>query len=947
MADDRQINITIAGKNASEPAFREATERIRGLGDRLRETEAPATALSTRMVAIGTAAGSAIGTIAVGALQNFGAAMVNAAKDGVQLGTLVSSFDRLAKGIGQTGDAMLGVTRGATKGLISDLNIMQSANKAMLLGLPVTSAEMGKLAQTAVILGKAMGQDATKSLDDLIVALGRSSPMILDNLGLTVKVGEANEKYAASIGKSADALTDAEKKTAFYRAAMEAAEQKTQQLGGVQLTLSDNVDRITTGVGNMITSWSRQITQSSEIEGFFERVANKVTALAVEMEIAAEAARRFEDENKKLSKSEFAPTSIGAGKERDDLELARRQVRLRELEGEVSLGNVRALVAAGNGDAGARMLEVRRLLGDKSSAGFLRLPKIDPADLNELEAKLTKGPREAVKVWEEEKKKFEAFTREVVKFGEEQFRQLMAVTSVIPQFGNLPGALSQENRFGPFAFAGAFNPRGDISQVGPGALPESMLRENMLLKNTPFASSAFAPGRLPSFASMMQQQLSQTIMQALTGGGNVAGSIGGSLTGSIFGKLSGGFDNDSGLFTGGLGKMLQGGLGKTLGGALGSVIPGVGTLLGGLAGGLFGKLFGPSEREKTDKARGSFTDMFGSEGELRRQAEEAGVSLDKLFSTKRVKDFEKEAANVAKQLAQFADTQAADTERLNAAVEKYGFTFEQLGPKFRQQKLHEQAEELIQDWRVLIQSGFEVDVVNKQMADSMNDYIKKARQTGAEVPEALRPILQKMVDQRLLLNENGDAFEDLESVGLNFSKNTVKAIDDLILTIKDLILKLDDAAKPRTGSVTINQHTNYTESGTPPGAGNGDRDDSERPTRHQGGRILPWSRAHGGRFLGPREVPIIAEEGEYVISRRGVDAFGVGGLDMINAGMRVGGGQPISITVHVDARGATEGAAGEIERVLDTWARTKLRPILQDGLNTGLLTVPRRQVRGR
>src|SRR4030095_13031255 len=105
--------------------------------------------------------------------------------------------------------------------------------------LPVTSASMGELAKTATVLGKAMGQDATKSLDDLITALGRSSPLILDNLGLTVKVGEANEEHAAKLGTSSSELTEAEKKLAFCQAAMEAARRKVAELGDQTKTLSE------------------------------------------------------------------------------------------------------------------------------------------------------------------------------------------------------------------------------------------------------------------------------------------------------------------------------------------------------------------------------------------------------------------------------------------------------------------------------------------------------------------------------------------------------------------------------------------------------------------------------------------------------------------------------------------------------------------------------------
>ena len=77
-----------------------------------------------------------------------------------------------------------------------------------------------------------MGQDATKSLDDLITALGRSSPMILDNLGLSVKLGEANEKYAQKLGKTAGKDKKAQKATYPSIVGLEKSRKIATQLTG-------------------------------------------------------------------------------------------------------------------------------------------------------------------------------------------------------------------------------------------------------------------------------------------------------------------------------------------------------------------------------------------------------------------------------------------------------------------------------------------------------------------------------------------------------------------------------------------------------------------------------------------------------------------------------------------------------------------------------------------
>lgn len=204
---------------------------VQGLGNNLKSIASNINVAA--FTAFAQKAGQAIAAVAEG--------LVELTKRGAEVDGVQSAFDNLAGSIGSTRDAMLDAARGATKGLISDFDLMAAGNKALLLGLPVTSQSLGTMGEAAVVLGRAMKQDATKSFDDLITALGRGSPMILDNLGLSVKVSEANETYARSLGKSADSLTDAEKKMAFYNAAMAAAKAKVEEIGGIQLTLADMV----------------------------------------------------------------------------------------------------------------------------------------------------------------------------------------------------------------------------------------------------------------------------------------------------------------------------------------------------------------------------------------------------------------------------------------------------------------------------------------------------------------------------------------------------------------------------------------------------------------------------------------------------------------------------------------------------------------------------------
>ena len=243
--NERSVTIKISAENLTDAEFKKVQK---GLGRIAAESDKTTTKVSTLQrgfQAFGRAAPGALKIVAAGAtvastsVLALGAAVIKLGQMGSELVALKTGFERLTTAAGLTGAEMLRLTTTATKGLISQFDIMEAANKGLLLGLPLTEGSMAKLAESAVVLGRAMGQDASKSLDDLITGLGRASPLILDNLGITVKVGEANELYATKLGKTVTQLTDAEKKTAFYEATLISVSEKVKELGGIQLTFGD------------------------------------------------------------------------------------------------------------------------------------------------------------------------------------------------------------------------------------------------------------------------------------------------------------------------------------------------------------------------------------------------------------------------------------------------------------------------------------------------------------------------------------------------------------------------------------------------------------------------------------------------------------------------------------------------------------------------------------
>jgi len=173
------------------------------------------------------------------------------AKLGGEIQGVRTSFEGLTSTAGILSEELLTKTRAALDGTVGDLEIMKAANTAIQLGLPVTAESMAELADTAQRLGRATGRDAALALADLTTGIGRQSRMILDNLGILVDTEAAYKAYAATLGKSAEQLTDAEKKVAFFNATMEGARATVASMGEEQLTAADQLARVSVAWGNI------------------------------------------------------------------------------------------------------------------------------------------------------------------------------------------------------------------------------------------------------------------------------------------------------------------------------------------------------------------------------------------------------------------------------------------------------------------------------------------------------------------------------------------------------------------------------------------------------------------------------------------------------------------------------------------------------------------------
>jgi hypothetical protein len=205
------VDIAIRAKNEASGAIRQVSADLQNL-----DNAASGGGLGNlgNMLAGGLIAGG-LTVLADKAVQAAGA-IYDLGKSAASFDALRASFDDLASTAGESGDAMLNSLRGASQGMIADQDLILSANRAMMLGVAQSSEQMVQLLQVATVRGKAMGMSATDAFNDLVTGLGRMSPLILDNLGIVTGGEKVFDDYAKSLGTTASALTDAERKQALF-----------------------------------------------------------------------------------------------------------------------------------------------------------------------------------------------------------------------------------------------------------------------------------------------------------------------------------------------------------------------------------------------------------------------------------------------------------------------------------------------------------------------------------------------------------------------------------------------------------------------------------------------------------------------------------------------------------------------------------------------------------
>jgi len=156
--------------------------------------------------------------------------LVSFAKEAVNLANAAEGIEMAFKRIGNKG--ILDDLRKETKGTVSDLELMKAAVQANNFNIPLE--QLGKLLAFAHQRAKDTGQSVDYLVQSIVLGIGRKSPLILDNLGISAVA--LREKFKGlnaeqqSVGDIANAVGDI-------------ASESMKKIGDAALTSKDKLDQ--------------------------------------------------------------------------------------------------------------------------------------------------------------------------------------------------------------------------------------------------------------------------------------------------------------------------------------------------------------------------------------------------------------------------------------------------------------------------------------------------------------------------------------------------------------------------------------------------------------------------------------------------------------------------------------------------------------------------------
>ena len=144
----------------------------------------------------------------------------------------------------------------------------KDASEAAAIGIAsgLSQTQLKQLGKGAANVSKILGRDVTDSFNRLVRGVTKAEPELLDELGITLRLADAQEKYASKLGKSANSLSMYEKKQAVFNEVQGQLEEKYNRIaeltdinGNALNKLAVAFDRVLNPIKDLLSSFAEPV----------------------------------------------------------------------------------------------------------------------------------------------------------------------------------------------------------------------------------------------------------------------------------------------------------------------------------------------------------------------------------------------------------------------------------------------------------------------------------------------------------------------------------------------------------------------------------------------------------------------------------------------------------------------------------------------------------------
>lgn len=167
-------------------------------------------------------------------------------KEGASIERIQQQFKNLATSVSVDANRLLDGLNKAARGTVDDEELMQTATRAMALGLSNNADDLVKLMEIARASSVAFGGDTASAFERISTAVENLTPRALKQSGIIVNLDKAYSDYAISLGKTADALTDDEKRQALLNDVLQKGEDLVARIGSTGDDSATKIARLET-----------------------------------------------------------------------------------------------------------------------------------------------------------------------------------------------------------------------------------------------------------------------------------------------------------------------------------------------------------------------------------------------------------------------------------------------------------------------------------------------------------------------------------------------------------------------------------------------------------------------------------------------------------------------------------------------------------------------------